>query len=426
MGTRGLPLIAALVLVFCCAIGSAAYLLSGGTDTELAIIVLSFAVAIGTGSLLAYVMAESNHASSQTHALRVEVKTHIANVDRRLREDKARSENMALQVDDLDKRSALASSAIADGFNEMRMSYGALTAQLRATLNLPAGNLPAGILPAGNLPEGAQALPIETMAAPQENRDSQPSGETVSALQASDQLLTTLEPVVDLFTTKTAHYRLHLGMVKASGDEVSTDVLLHHADRTGLRPSFDIHAAREALGLLRHLRIRDQALSIFLPIGVASLQEQGTIDRLIAVRNEFADVAGGLVLELPHAMLAGLTDRGLEGLAALARNGVSLALVNVSLAGVDMQTLAKLNVRYISLNAMAVLANGGPSQHFINFAQGARVNRIMTIITQVTDAATVTRLSRVARFASGPAFASPRRVKIGAAQDSAKTAAAAA
>jgi EAL domain-containing protein (putative c-di-GMP-specific phosphodiesterase class I) len=258
---------------------------------------------------------------------------------------------------------------------------------------------------------GPRILPTVQMAPVQTSSPPKPRA------PRTDELLISLEPVIDVFTNKTVHYRLHLGMMKPNGTEVPTDMLLHHADRAGLRTQFDLHAAKEALGLLRHLRGRDPELNIFMPLGASTLQSDETVGKLLELRTQFQDVATGLVIELPHATLAGLSERGLEGLARLARNGVYLALTNVAIAGVDLRALAKLNVRYMSLTSTSALGTNGPSPIIQSFAQTARVHRIQLIVTAITDASLAKHVSKIGRFVAGPAFAPARRVKPGMASE---------
>jgi EAL domain-containing protein (putative c-di-GMP-specific phosphodiesterase class I) len=273
---------------------------------------------------------------------------------------------------------------------------------------------------------GPRILPTVQVAAPQPELRAAPPPPPKPRAPRTDELLISLEPVIDVFTNKTVHYRLHLGMMKPNGTEVPTDMLLHHADRAGLRTQFDIHAAKEALGLLRHLRGRDPELNIFMPLGASTLQSDETVGKLLDLRKEFSDVASGLVIELPHATLAGLSERGLEGLARLARNGVYLALTNVAIAGVDLKALAKLNVRYISLTSTSALGTNGPSPIIQSFAQTARVHRIQLIVTAITDASLAKHVSKIGRFVAGPAFAPARRVKQGMASEPVRSASVAA
>jgi hypothetical protein len=70
-------------------------------------------------------------------------------------------------------------------------------------------------------------------------------------------------------------------------------------------------------------------------------------------------------------------------------------------------------VRYLTLGAAAAGGQEGPSPALVAFAQSARAARIQTVITGVVDRRIVQRLTKITRFASGPVFAEPRRVKTG-------------
>ena len=122
-------------------------------------------------------------------------------------------------------------------------------------------------------------------------------------------------------------------------------------------------------------------------------------------------MAQGLAYELPHAMLAGLTENALEGLAMLARQGAMLALTNVSLAGLDLHAMSTLNVRFVGLDVAAIDVTTGPSAAMIGFAQAARASRVQMIVTGVAYPRIVASLPQITRLASGPCFAAPRRVK---------------
>jgi EAL domain-containing protein (putative c-di-GMP-specific phosphodiesterase class I) len=110
-------------------------------------------------------------------------------------------------------------------------------------------------------------------------------------------------------------------------------------------------------------------------------------------------------------VLAGLPDQALEGLATLARNGILLALSNVSVSGLDLNALATLNVRYVCLDMGALGELGKPSPASIAFAQAARIARVNVIVTGVSMPQAIAGLPQISRLASGPCFASPRRVK---------------
>ncbi len=436
MNSRSWPLVAVMALSACVAIGCSIYVLSGGTGGQYVVAALGFSIALSAISsiVLSAVMANSNE------GLRHQIRSEVAGFERKLRDDRLRYEAFSHDLSDLRETSHRTNASLAAGFGELRESYTTLSEQLRSTVstvtNFHTARTYVGQMqrPMGDF---APVMPAAEIAQPpryddEEDADSsrhhhghgdqmdlghytQETAQDAAAERNDpsqvDQLVVSLEPVIDLFTTKTSHYRLHLGMVKPEGGEVAHDVLLHHADRTGLRPEFDVFAAREALQLLQHLRQRDPALNVFMAIGPSTLQSASALGRILDERHACHDVADGLVLEIPHAMLAGLSDAGLEGLALLARSGVVLSLANAVVSGIDLEPLAKLNVRYLSLAAAAAGGPEGPSAAMISFTQNARAHRIQAVITGVVDRRIVSRLTKITRFACGPAFAEPRRVK---------------
>ncbi len=220
-----------------------------------------------------------------------------------------------------------------------------------------------------------------------------------------------LEPVVDLYTSQTAHYRMTLGMTNEHGMDVQQDIFLHHAERIGMREALDMFVVRETLSILERLRMRDPALCIFVPLGSATLGNRDVLQKVLQALQEKPELASGVVLEIPHAVLASLPDRSLEGLAYLARAGVTLSLAQASIAGVDLASLGKLNVRFIGLAAASLSFEGRLSAGLPGFVQAARALRIQVIVSQVGDPAMVAGLAKTARLASGPAFAAPRRLR---------------
>jgi EAL domain-containing protein (putative c-di-GMP-specific phosphodiesterase class I) len=226
-----------------------------------------------------------------------------------------------------------------------------------------------------------------------------------------DALNLSLEPIVDLYTSNTAHYRMMLGMTNDQGQDVEHEIFVHHADRMGVRASLDVHVIGQTLELLEQLRQRDPNLSIFVPIGPTTLASPDSVQQIIAALRAAPNQAPGVVLDLAHATLASLHETSLEGLATLARAGVNLSLSQASISGVDLAALSRLNVRYVSLAAASIGVGAQISAGLPGFVQSARALRIQVIVSQVGDPRHVPGLARTARFASGPAFALPRKLK---------------
>ncbi len=234
-----------------------------------------------------------------------------------------------------------------------------------------------------------------------------------------------LEPIVDLYTSNTAHYRMMLGMTNEQGKDVEHEVFVHHADRMGLRDSLDVHVVGQTLELLEQLRQRDPNLSIFVPVGATTLANPEAVQHIVALLRAAPGQAQGVVLDLAHATLASLHETSLEGLATLARAGVNLSLSQASISGVDLAALSRLNVRFVSIAASSIGVGAQISAGLPGFVQSARALRIQVIVSQVGDPRHVPGLARTARFASGPAFALPRKLKRTATEETSSQAAAA-
>lgn len=238
--------------------------------------------------------------------------------------------------------------------------------------------------------------------------------EPVTAFEQSplgDALTLALEPIVDLYTSSTAHYRMVLGMTNEQGQDVPHELFLHHAERMGLRDALDQHVVEQSLALLQQLRQRDAGLCIFVPVGAVTLANPTAISAILTTLRNLPDLMQGIVLDVSHAVLASLSESSLEGLATLARNGVILSLSQASVSGVDLGALNRLNVRYVGVAASSVGIGGLVSAGLPGFVQSARALRIQIVISNVGDPRHVSGLSRIARYASGPAFAVPRKLK---------------
>nr|WP_281432950.1 EAL domain-containing protein [Aestuariivirga litoralis] len=232
------------------------------------------------------------------------------------------------------------------------------------------------------------------------------SGETTAL---AERINFALEPVVDMRTRHTAHYRLHMSLPLGKV-EVSGEALLEQVSRSGLRPQLDSVAVNEVLLLLQRLRQRDGDLCIIMPIGAQTLADPQTVKRIAEATHAAGSAGQGLVLELRHAMLPLLTPPGLEGLAQLSRQGQSFALADAAPGALDLAAMKTLHVKMVGIEASELMqAQNQPS--LTRFAQEARLHGISTVIIGVEDPQLVSRLTQVTPLACGPCFAAPRRVK---------------
>lgn len=369
--------------------GAGAYLLSGGSQLGLAL-----AAGLGAGLLGQFALLGLSLRHDERNS------AHVRKVmrDAKLFQDETRGRHDALQarLSQYAQENDGRTDQVMQGLAEIKTSYRALQQSLTA---MPA-NAPVFAPPPSaensEPPTAEEAVPAASPALEVED-------------ELADKIFFALEPIIDIPTKRTAHYRLHLGM-ELDGQEIASDKLLHYAARVGKRPALDLIAAREAFDLLSRLRKRDGELLIFMDVGAETLADAGALESLKAIREEAGALAQGVVFEMPHAALAGLSERALEGLAGLAREGAHFALANASVGALDLQAMNLLNVRHVGVAAGAMDADG-PSTSLVGFAQVARLSRINLIVTGISNAALVPKLASITRLACGPCFAGPRRVK---------------
>ena len=228
-----------------------------------------------------------------------------------------------------------------------------------------------------------------------------------------------LEPIIDLTTNRTAHYRVRFSITAANGIEIDYSKLTVNADRGELRPTLDVHVINQAIPLLRRLRAKHPAMRMFIPMGAATLVSGHTIAMVTQMLSEADNVAQGVVFELTHESLAGLSEAGISGLAAIARMGATLALTEASISGLDLPALRHLGVKFIGVEARSIEPGFGTTQSWLDFVQVARGMNFQLLMTNVENSAQAANASQIARLVAGHFFAPPRRVKINAGMNAA-------
>ncbi|WP_161957324.1 EAL domain-containing protein [Aestuariivirga litoralis] len=226
-----------------------------------------------------------------------------------------------------------------------------------------------------------------------------------------EELSLLLEPVVELASGSTSHYRALVALADGRGKLIGHDELMQKADQGGMRPALDLRIVKMVAPVLRRLRNRNPGLRVFVPVGKATLGSQDEAAKLMALLQKDADVAQGMVFEFAQQDLGALDAAGIENLAKLARHGATLALREVYLGGLDLAALRQLGVRFLSFPPHAVDAGNGPNAAWADFAKQARALQMQVIVGDVKTPQQATAASRSARFGHGPFFAPPRKVR---------------
>ena len=111
--------------------------------------------------------------------------------------------------------------------------------------------------------------------------DMAPPANQVAPEPARERLDLLLEPVVELSSGKTEHYRALAQMTGGPGGPVDHGILMAKADEGGLRGALDLHLMRLALPVLRRLRQRHPNLRMVVPVGRPTLENTGDMARLV-------------------------------------------------------------------------------------------------------------------------------------------------
>jgi EAL domain-containing protein (putative c-di-GMP-specific phosphodiesterase class I) len=236
---------------------------------------------------------------------------------------------------------------------------------------------------------------------------------------ANEHLEFLLEPVIELATGTTAHYRARVNMVGDRGTAVLHADLMRKAGEGGMRAALDVHLLKLALPVLRRLRNKHPAMRMLVPLGAATLRAEQELARVIQLLEGESGAAGGIVFEIAHGDLAGLEAAGIAGLARLGRLGATMALSGVTLAGLDLASLRQLGVRFLDIDAADFDSGFGIASSWTEFAQFARAMQFQIIGGAVATSVQATAATRIARFGYGPYFAPPRRVRADAGQPAA-------
>jgi EAL domain-containing protein (putative c-di-GMP-specific phosphodiesterase class I) len=228
---------------------------------------------------------------------------------------------------------------------------------------------------------------------------------------ASEHLDLLLEPVIELSSGSTSHYRALVNLSNDRTGVVPHAELMEKAELGGMRPALDAHLVKMTAPVLRRLRLKNPGLRVFVPLGKSTLSSRAEADAIMALLVGDADVANGMVFELGQQDLGGLDQAGIETLARMGRLGATLALRDVYLGGLDLAALRQLGVRFLDFPPHAVDAGNGPSEVWKEFVQYARAMQIQLIVGGIETPQQATAAGKCARFGHGGFFAPPRKVR---------------
>jgi EAL domain-containing protein (putative c-di-GMP-specific phosphodiesterase class I) len=242
--------------------------------------------------------------------------------------------------------------------------------------------------------------------APAKPQPEAPAPQPASALQ-NEHLDLYLEPIIEVETNATAHYRACLWLRAGTKPGVGAEDLYASADRGGLRPALDVFALTRVIPVLRRLSSKGRRVSVFISVGRATLAARAYVDEMIRLLNDAPDIANFVVLEIEHGAIAELADSGIQGLAHLARAGATLGLGGAAAGGIEFAALKNLGFHTIEFAA----SPPGALPAWLNAARIAVSQGMDVLVGGIENDEQAQAVRRWARYVSGPHYAAPRLVR---------------
>jgi EAL domain-containing protein (putative c-di-GMP-specific phosphodiesterase class I) len=249
--------------------------------------------------------------------------------------------------------------------------------------------------PAQSEPEAEAELPEAEMA---------PSPDLPQMPQ--EQLDFYLEPVVDLSSGRTAHYRASVMLRMPDGTSFGMDSVLVGADRAGVRPLLESLTLARALPALRRLKDRGRSAMIFTPASADSFASEEFLTRVEDILEAGEGIAEGVVLDMSEVALSELSSEGMQGVTRLADRGVNFCLSGASCHGPDPATLASIGFRFVMVEAHMLARS-----EYDEFAQGCGYAGIEIIAANVDTRDALALLRGHTSLGFGELFAPPRLVR---------------
>lgn len=221
---------------------------------------------------------------------------------------------------------------------------------------------------------------------------------------STDKLDLYLEPIVEMEGKTTSHYRASVELRSGDGRRVPAQSLVAEAEQSGMRPALDRFALERCLRVATRLVQRRPNTRIFIPLGLTTYADPRELQSLEALQDADRSMANSLVFELSDRDLSKLDAAGMEGLAALARRGCTLALTFSRPMSADLPALRELNVRFLICPAPLLPA-------FTQVLTAAAKSGFLIVVSDVGEVRDLEQAQRIGVFASGAHFAPPRLVR---------------
>ncbi len=225
-----------------------------------------------------------------------------------------------------------------------------------------------------------------------------------------------LEPVVRLAEGRTAYYKASFRLRDQSPADLthivaSADLPVLNGQSSLWDPALDAQLLQQILPLLEKLRARRGATGIFCPISVATLENTKALQELVGLLQANPEGAAGIVLDIHHTALAGLSEAGLQGLAWLASLGATFCLTGEGMLYDELPSLSELGFAFIDVPGEGLTQPAQPGMTAEELLHATQANNIALIASGVEQPDNASSLMHASSLGRGPGFSSPRAVR---------------
>ncbi|MEO9873621.1 MAG: EAL domain-containing protein [Anderseniella sp.] len=225
-----------------------------------------------------------------------------------------------------------------------------------------------------------------------------------------------LEPVVRLAEGRTAYYKASFRLRDQSPADLthivaSADLPVLNGQSSLWDPALDGQLLQQILPLLEKLRARRGATGIFCPISVATLENTKALQELVGLLQANPEGAAGIVLDIHHTALAGLSEAGLQGLAWLASLGATFCLTGEGMLYDELPSLSELGFAFIDVPGEGLSQPDQSGMTADELLHATQANNIALIASGVEQPDNTSSLMHASSLGRGPGFSSPRAVR---------------
>jgi cyclic-di-GMP phosphodiesterase, flagellum assembly factor TipF len=221
--------------------------------------------------------------------------------------------------------------------------------------------------------------------------------------------------VVTLPQRKIRWYELHVRLKTERGETLLPEDFQPHARQAGLLGQLDAAILFQAVKLVRRLQARNREVGLLVDIAPETLADGENFRALADFLAASAQVAPGIVLEIPQAAYAGFGPIEFEALATLHGHGFRFGLDHVRDLRFDTRDMADRGFRMAKVPASLMLGDAGALPADIHPADLAGLLArygVDLVVDRIEKEATVVDILEYdVRLGQGMLFSPPRPVR---------------